>query len=75
MSKPHTHTPGIYHERLASGVWLIVYRIRGKWFYRKMFSQYSWGAMKDMHTNRPPWMTGYETQAMAISAAKGNRAS
>lgn len=69
----HTHTPGVHHEQLSSGVTLCVYRIGRKWFYRKMFASYSWNALKDMHANRPPWMQGYPTMAMAISAAKGNR--
>jgi len=70
----HTLTPSLYHENLGNGVWLCVYRIGRKWFIRKTYSQWSWSLLKDNHATRL-WRQGFETQAMAISAAKGNRVS
>jgi hypothetical protein len=69
-----SYTPGLYTERQGNGTYILVYRVGRLWYHRKTYTAYSLGTLKEIHASRL-WKQGYPTRDMAISAAKGNRAS
>jgi len=67
--------PGFYVHPEGNGQRLYVFKWVRSWYYVRTSEEFHPEQRASLFWKTPYWMQGYPTRAMAVSAAKGNRAS